>query len=75
MTDDMGYDLAHDLRESAKATFYDPLKSELNKAANRIEKLVTALHEVAKINNQRDRFSSDIDTIIVNALGEENDDA
>ena len=71
MTDDMGYDLAHDLRESAKATFYDPLKSELNKAADRIEKLVTALHEVAKINNARDRFSSDIDAIIINALGEE----
>ena len=71
MTDDMGYDLAHDLRESAKATFYDPLKSELNKAADRIEKLVTSLHEVAKINNKRDRFSADIDAIIVNALGEE----
>jgi hypothetical protein len=70
MIDDMGFDLANDLRESAKATFYDPLKSELNKAADRIEKLETALHEVAKINNQRDRFSSDIDTIIVNALGE-----
>lgn len=70
MTDDMGYDLAHDLRESAKATFYDPLKSELNKAADRIEKLVTALYEVAKINNQRDRFNSDIDAIIINALGE-----
>jgi t-SNARE complex subunit (syntaxin) len=37
----------------------------------RIEKLETALREVAKINNQRDRFSSDIDTIIINALGEE----
>ena len=71
MTDDMGYDLAHGLRESAKATFYDPLKSELNKAADRIEKLVTSLHEVAKINNKRDRFSADIDTIIINALGEE----
>ena len=71
MTDDMGYDLAHDLRESAKATFYDPLKSELNKAADRIEKLVTSLHEVAKINNKRDRFSADIDAIIINALGEE----
>ena len=43
MTDDMGYDLAHDLRESAKATFYDPLKSELNKAADHIEKLEAAL--------------------------------
>jgi hypothetical protein len=31
---------------------------------------VTALHEVAKINNKRDRFSADIDTIIINALGE-----
>ena len=73
MTDDMGYDLAHDLRESAKATFYDPLKSELNKAADRIEKLVTSLHEVAKINNKRDRFSADIDAIIINALGEQNE--
>ena len=70
MIDDMGFDLANDLRESAKATFYDPLKSELNKAADRIEKLVTALHKVAQINNQRDRFSADIDTIIINALGE-----
>jgi hypothetical protein len=70
MADDMGYDLAHDLRESAKATFYDPLKSELNKAADHIEKLETALHEAAKLNNGRDRFSADIDALIVNALGE-----
>ena len=32
-------DLAQRLRESAKATFYDPLKSELNEAASHIEKL------------------------------------
>ena len=32
-------DLAQRLRESAKATFYDPLKSELNEAVNHIEKL------------------------------------
>jgi hypothetical protein len=32
-------DLAHRLRESAKETFYDPLKSELNEAASHIEKL------------------------------------
>lgn len=70
MTDDMGYDLANDLRESAKATFYDPLKSELNQAADRIEKLVRALHDVAKINNHRDRFSPEIDIVIVRALGE-----
>jgi hypothetical protein len=49
MTDDMGYDLANDLRESAKATFYDPLKSELNRAADRIEKLETALREIAAL--------------------------
>jgi hypothetical protein len=71
MTDDMGFDLANDLRESAKATFYDPLKSELNAAADRIEKLVIALHDVAKLNNERDRFSSEIDTIIARVLGED----
>jgi hypothetical protein len=47
MTDDMGYDLANDLRESAKATFYDPIKSELNRAASRIEKLEAALRSIA----------------------------
>jgi hypothetical protein len=41
------------------------------KYIHRIDKLVTALHEVVKINNQRDRFSADIDAIIINALGEE----
>ena len=40
-------DLAHDLRESAKATFYDPLKSELNRAADRIEKLEAALRKLS----------------------------
>ena len=39
-------DLAHDLRESAKATFYDPLKSELNRAADRIEELEAALRKL-----------------------------
>jgi hypothetical protein len=46
MTDDMGYDLVKELRESAKATFYDPLKSDLNRAADRIEKLEAALREI-----------------------------
>ena len=44
-------------------------------AADHIEKLETALRLIATINNQRDRFSSDIDAIIINALGEQNDDA
>jgi len=44
-------------------------------AADRIEKLEAALAEIAKINNRRDRFSSEIDAIIVNALGDKNEDA
>ena len=39
--------LAQELRESAKATFYDPLKSELNRAADRIEKLEAALRNLS----------------------------
>ena len=41
-------DLSHRLRESAKATFYDPLKSELNEAANHIEKLEAALEKISR---------------------------
>jgi hypothetical protein len=41
-------DLAHRLRESAKATFYDPLKSELNEAARHIEKLEAALEKISR---------------------------
>ena len=63
-------DWAKECREEAENTFYTPLKETWTKVASHIEKLETALHEVAKINNQRDRFSADIDTIIVNALGE-----
>ena len=31
--------IAQELRESAKATFYDPLKSELNRAADHIDEI------------------------------------
>ena len=41
-------DIAHRLRESAKATFYDPLKSELNEAASHIEKLEAALEKISR---------------------------
>ena len=68
-------DWVKECREQADNTFYDPLKEAWINVGNHIEKLETALREVAKINNQRDRFSSDIDAIIVNALGEQNDDA
>ena len=40
--------IAHRLRESAKATFYDPLKSELNEAASHIEKLEAALEKISR---------------------------
>ena len=39
-------DIAHRLRESAKETFYDPLKSELNEAASHIEKLEAELRKL-----------------------------
>ena len=51
-------DLAHRLRESAKATFYDPLKSELNEAASHIEKLE---EEVGVLIAASIRLSSRID--------------
>ena len=38
--------------------------------ADRIKKLEAALYEVAKLNNRRDRFSSEIDAVIVNVLEE-----
>jgi ppGpp synthetase/RelA/SpoT-type nucleotidyltranferase len=47
-------DLSHRLRESAKATFYDPLKSELNEAASHIEKLEAALREIVEQIKQYD---------------------
>jgi len=36
----------------------------------RVEKLRLALQRVASINNRRDRFSAEIDAVIVRALGE-----
>ena len=43
-------DLAHRLRESAKATFYDPLKSELNEAAKYIEWQQELINELLRSN-------------------------
>lgn len=39
--------ISEGLRESARETFYDPLKSELNQAADHIDKLEAALREIA----------------------------
>jgi hypothetical protein len=68
-------DWVKECRNEADNTFYTPLKEAWTNVGDHIEKLGTALREVAKINNQRDRFSSDIDAIIVKLLGEQNDDA
>jgi hypothetical protein len=68
-------DWIKECREQANNTFYTPLREAWTNVGNHIEKLEAALHEVAKINNQRDRFSADIDSIIIYALGEQNDDA
>jgi len=43
-------DIAYRLRESAKETFYDPLKSELNEAADHIEKLTGLVKEFLRSN-------------------------
>ena len=63
-------DWVKECREEADNTFYKPLKEAWTNVGDYIEKLEAALREVAKINNKRDRFSADIDAIIVNALGE-----
>jgi len=68
-------DWVKECRNEAENTFYKPLKEAWTNVGGHIEKLETALRGIAKINNQRDRFSSDIDAIIINALGEENYDA
>ena len=39
---------------------------------SRIEFLEGALREIAKVNNKRDRFSDQIDGIVIAALGEGN---
>jgi hypothetical protein len=64
-------DIAHRLRESAKATFYDPLKSELNEAASHIEMLESALRKVLAYCYQYE--SGDVARIIRKALEEKDD--
>ena len=50
----------------------DQLENKIWEQASRIEFLEGALREIAKVNNKRDRFSDQIDGIIIAALGEEN---
>jgi len=66
-------DWVKECRDEAENTFYTPLRQAWTNVGDHIEKLETALREIAKINNQRDRFSSDIDAIIIYALGMKNE--
>lgn len=50
----------------------DQLEAKAWNQASRIDFLEGALREIAKVNNKRDRFSDQIDGIIIAALGEEN---
>ena len=50
----------------------DQLENKIWEQASRIEFLEGALREIVKVNNRRDRFSDQIDGIIIAALGEGN---
>jgi hypothetical protein len=56
-----------ELEQSLATTFQNFMDEGL-----RAEKLEAAMQEIADLNNKRDRFSSEIDTIITRALGEKN---
>ena len=74
----MSHKLAQELRESAKATFYDPLKSELNRAADCIDKLtlsaLEARHHCVKSWKENGERNDDqlgvVALILSNGLGE-----
>lgn len=65
MTDD----LVKRLRDQWEATPPDICYA----AADRIEQLEAAIMEISRINNRRDRFSSEIDAVIYKALESGND--
>lgn len=62
--------MAQKLRESAKETFYDPLKKELNQAADYIDKLESALREIAFARPQCCAISDAIQSIARKELEE-----
>ena len=41
-----------------------------NEAADEIEKLRAALNKISKLNSRRDRYSQEIEDVIIAALGE-----
>ena len=50
----------------------DHLEAKVWNQASRIEFLEASLRKISEINNKRDRFSDQIDGIIIAALGETN---
>jgi NAD-dependent DNA ligase len=50
----------------------DQLEVKIWEKSSRIETLEAALRKVSTINNQRDRFSSEIDGVVVEALRDAN---
>ena len=59
-------------RYIAAESFIDRLETKVFEQASRNEFLEGALREIAKVNSKRDRYSDQIDGIIIAALGEEN---
>lgn len=50
----------------------DKVETKVWEQACRIADLEVALRQICELNNKRDRFSSEIDLIIIAALGENN---
>ena len=50
----------------------DQLESKVWNQASRIDTFEVSLRKISEINNKRDRFSDQIDGIIIAALGETN---
>jgi len=48
----------------------DQLENKIWEQASEVELLKAALRSITKINNKRDRFSSEIDRIVTEVLGE-----
>lgn len=50
----------------------DQLENKVWQQASEIETLKGALQKIAEVNNRRDRYSSEIDEIIIKMMGENN---
>lgn len=61
----------HDQYLAAEKTI-DELETKAWNQSSRIETLEAALRKVSAINNKRDRFSSEIDGVVVEALRDAN---